>query len=431
MISTKYIIFIWIVSLIIFTFYCIFRLWYMSSTASFEDIIEPTKYDAISYINDLLKQDKIQNIPACASVYDDNVGIRILGYRSCKDAYQDYFIKGLDMNEKYGNSKSLSELCPESTKSPQYLQCMKNLLNKFTISANIVNGVNNDMSQSINQRLQERSDILNDIQLDMAPYLSNSDIKDFKIKTGAGLLSNSSKQTDELLRGISIYYKSKYGVSQSAFADISNTQSKQQLIQQQQTNQLQIKKPGEIIIDQYFANTFIGNYKPVKGQYLAFDNILISLDFELPIEIPSNTRTNSNTGSSNTGSSNTGSSNTGSSNTTSKDSNRKIVSNKGKLNLTITDNDTKALITYSIDKLEKYQEKQNAISLSISSQIINSNIVANTQTLQQLLYLLGLNIPTKIIMTIEIQKNDLGLEYRTYKILNQSLDTIMVLRRVS
>jgi len=411
MISTKYIIFIWIVSLIIFTFYCIFRLWYMSSTASFEDIIEPTKYDAISYINDLLKQDKIQNIPACASVYDDNVGIRILGYRSCKDAYQDYFIKGLDMNEKYGNSKSLSELCPESTKSPQYLQCMKNLLNKFTISANIVNGVNNDMSQSINQRLQERSDILNDIQLDMAPYLSNSDIKDFKIKTGAGLLSNSSKQTDELLRGISIYYKSKYGVSQSAFADISNTQPTQQ-----QTNQSQIKKPGEIIIDQYFANTFIGNYKPVKGQYLAFDNILISLDFELPIEIPSNLRTTSNTGSSNM---------------ESKDSNRKIVSNKGKLNLTITDNDTKALITYSIDKLEKYQEKQNAISLSISSQIINSNIVANTQTLQQLLYLLGLNIPTKIIMTIEIQKNDLGLEYRTYKILNQSLDTIMVLRRVS
>ena len=411
MISTKYIIFIWIVSLIIFTFYCIFRLWYMSSTASFEDIIEPTKYDAISYINDLLKQDKIQNIPACASVYDDNVGIRILGYRSCKDAYQDYFIKGLDMNEKYGNSKSLSELCPESTKSPQYLQCMKNLLNKFTISANIVNGVNNDMSQSINQRLQERSDILNDIQLDMAPYLSNSDIKDFKIKTGAGLLSNSSKQTDELLRGISMYYKSKYGVSQSAFADISNTQPTQQ-----QTNQSQIKKPGEIIIDQYFANTFIGNYKPVKGQYLAFDNILISLDFELPIEIPSNLRTTSNTGSSNM---------------ESKDSNRKIVSNKGKLNLTITDNDTKALITYSIDKLEKYQEKQNAISLSISSQIINSNIVANTQTLQQLLYLLGLNIPTKIIMTIEIQKNDLGLEYRTYKILNQSLDTIMVLRRVS
>ena len=411
MISTKYIIFIWIVSLIIFTFYCIFRLWYMSSTASFEDIIEPTKYDAISYINDLLKQDKIQNIPACASVYDDNVGIRILGYRSCKDAYQDYFIKGLDMNEKYGNSKSLSELCPESTKSPQYLQCMKNLLNKFTISANIVNGVNNDMSQSINQRLQERSDILNDIQLDMAPYLSNSDIKDFKIKTGAGLLSNSSKQTDELLRGISIYYKSKYGVSQSAFADISNTQPTQQ-----QTNQSQIKKPGEIIIDQYFANTFIGNYKPVKGQYLAFDNILISLDFELPIEIPSNPRTTSNTESSNM---------------ESKDSNRKIVSNKGKLNLTITDNDTKALITYSIDKLEKYQEKQNAISLSISSQIINSNIVANTQTLQQLLYLLGLNIPTKIIMTIEIQKNDLGLEYRTYKILNQSLDTIMVLRRVS
>ncbi len=411
MISTKYIIFIWIVSLIIFTFYCIFRLWYMSSTASFEDIIEPTKYDAISYINDLLKQDKIQNIPACASVYDDNVGIRILGYRSCKDAYQDYFTKGLDMNEKYGNSKSLSELCPESTKSPQYLQCMKNLLNKFTISANIVNGVNNDMSQSINQRLQERSDILNDIQLDMAPYLSNSDIKDFKIKTGAGLLSNSSKQTDELLRGISIYYKSKYGVSQSAFADISNTQPTQQ-----QTNQSQIKKPGEIIIDQYFANTFIGNYKPVKGQYLAFDNILISLDFELPIEIPSNLRTTSNTGSSNM---------------ESKDSKRKIVSNKGKLNLTITDNDTKALITYSIDKLEKYQEKQNAISLSISSQIINSNIVANTQTLQQLLYLLGLNIPTKIIMTIEIQKNDLGLEYRTYKILNQSLDTIMVLRRVS
>lgn len=411
MISTKYIIFIWIVSLIIFTFYCIFRLWYMSSTASFEDIIEPTKYDAISYINDLLKQDKIQNIPACASVYDDNVGIGILGYRSCKDAYQDYFTKGLDMNEKYGYSKSLSELCPESTKSPQYLQCMKNLLNKFTISANIVNGVNNDMSQSINQRLQERSDILNDIQLDMAPYLSNSDIKDFKIKTGAGLLSNSSKQTDELLRGISMYYKSKYGVSQSAFADISNTQPTQQ-----QTNQSQIKKPGEIIIDQYFANTFIGNYKPVKGQYLAFDNILISLDFELPIEIPSNLRTTSNTGSSNM---------------ESKDSNRKIVSNKGKLNLTITDNDTKALITYSIDKLEKYQEKQNAISLSISSQIINTNIVANTQTLQQLLYLLGLNIPTKIIMTIEIQKNDLGLEYRTYKILNQSLDTIMVLRRVS
>jgi hypothetical protein len=183
-IPTKYIILFWIIALILFTFYCLFRLWYLGAPArgmdKFDDsstaiITSPnTIQNAIQYANSLLAKDKITDVPACANTFDDNYGVRALGYRSCNDAYADYLVKGLDTSKNYGAPKSVADYCPITTKSPQYMQCMATLLEKYNSSANMLQGATNDMAALVNKRLQDRSNVLNDIQLDMASYTNGN-----------------------------------------------------------------------------------------------------------------------------------------------------------------------------------------------------------------------------------------------------------------
>jgi hypothetical protein len=428
MLSTKYIILFWIITLVLFTFYCIFRLWYMSpyNKNNFYNIIgiggnqqsATTSYNAISYANDILAQDKIQDIPTCSQIYDDNLGVRALGYRDCNSAFSDYITRNLDSNNKYGFSKSLNEYCPETTKSPLYVQCMGNLLNKFNTNANIFQGINTDMTDSINKRLQDRSDIINDIQLSIAPYVANKDIIDFKLQTGAGLLDNKNQNANDSLNQINNYYQSKYGISKSIFAN-TPILSNDTIIEGFQTD---ANADLGITVDPYIIRTFFGNYKPVKGQYLAFDNISIILDFAIPeittTTTPMTTRPATSTRQALA--------------TRSTRSTGKISSiyNNGILQLTITDNNTNSNIVYQISDIDNYQAKKNVVIMTISNQTVNNNSSGNIQNLQQLLVALGITTPTKIIMSIEIDRNDAGLEYRNYKLMNIAMDTIMVLKRI-
>ena len=207
--QTKYIILFWIIALVLFTFYCLFRLSYMhktikanitqqipkasismnssnalnkfadvadTDTDNITNITEALPIDAITYLNNILTKDKITDIKECENVYDDNLGVRALGYSTCGNAFTDYFNRGLDPDKKYGFTKSLSNYCPITTKNPTYMQCMRYLLTKFTDNVNITKGLNEDMIDNINSRLQERSNILNNIEETLNPHNLNKDI---------------------------------------------------------------------------------------------------------------------------------------------------------------------------------------------------------------------------------------------------------------
>ena len=113
-ISNEYIILIWIIGLILFTFYCVFRLKYISDKHINNNKINNNKINnnkhinekyenipyltnpnnIISYINNIQSQDKITDVPGCETVYDDNYKVKILNpkYNNCNMAYVDYLI---------------------------------------------------------------------------------------------------------------------------------------------------------------------------------------------------------------------------------------------------------------------------------------------------------------------------------------------------
>ena len=94
MIPTKYLILLWIVILVVFTFFCIYRLSILNPqpTNKFVDIEQSpqppqpsqmvipntTSQNIIDYISAEQSKDKITDIPGCQNVYDDNIAVRSL-----------------------------------------------------------------------------------------------------------------------------------------------------------------------------------------------------------------------------------------------------------------------------------------------------------------------------------------------------------------
>jgi hypothetical protein len=350
-------------------------------------IVTENNINAIKYADEILAKDKIQDIQTCTNIFDDNYGVRRLGYPNCNTAYADYLSKNLDTSKLYGFNKSLNNYCPITTKNPMYMNCMRNLLGKFSANASIFESVNNDMTNLINKRLQDRTDIMNNIELTMNPYIGSNSIREFKVKTG--LLDNSNQGSDELLYKANLYYQNKYG-SKPIIEGFDNN-------------------AGSIVVDPYIIANFFGNYTPVKGQFLAFDNITISLDFDKTITTTKPNVVNSNLESA---------------------SNTVSNSNSGRVLLIINDNSTTAQIIYKIDSITTYESRKNVIEVSISSQTINTTTSASNQNLQQLLSILGLTIPTKIIIMISQKISEIGVTIWTYKIMSINMDTIMVLKKI-
>ena len=421
-IPTKYIILFWIIALILFTFYCIFRLWYLGPPARGMDKFDDsgasitTNPNIIQYADNLLAKDKITDVPACANTFDDNYGVRALGYRSCNDAYADYIVKGLDTSNNYGATKSVDDYCPVTTKSPQYMQCMKTLLEKYNSGANILQGVTNDMTVLVNKRLQDRSNVINDIQLDVAPYTNSKQIQDFELNTG--LLGTANKTSDDKLYSASQYFQNKYGSSVSVFSNVPSHPSNNSKNSRNST-MVDTMKNGftgiiegfttvSITVEPYIVSNFFGNYSPVKGQYIAFDNLDVSLNFidnteTTPTE-PNATEESSQQGG-------------------------QGPSNIGKVSLMISDVNTNGQIIYDISYVDYYENEKNVIVLNIAGQTVNVVNAGDDQTLQQLLVLLGISSPTKLVIMLEQNISDTGVKRWTYKLMNLNMDTIMVMKK--
>lgn len=400
MLDTKHFILIWIVIILIFLYYCLYRgnLFAMRDTTSpFADTSIPTSTtpqnikNIIGYLDDIQAHNKITDIPGCQDVFDDNVAVRSLGYNSCNTAYADYFNKNLDPTKPYGNNKTLADICPVSSKSDKYMTCMRQLMNKFKENGQMSIGVVNDLSELINQRLTDRNNILAGIETDMNPYLFNSELTQFQ---NANLLGESQNASSlDKLNLVNNYYQNKLGVSHSVFA---NTPTREYFTSLD-------------TIDPYLVDHFLGFYKPIKGQFLAFNNITISLNHD-------NTTTSQESPM-----------------TTQQEqqSQQSPQNNKqtGPIVLNIVDDATNAMITYKVSNLDYYQGMKNVVKLEISGMTISTEQPDDAKTLHQLITTLGLNPPTRVFIMIEKTKSTEGKEHISYKMLNIGMDTIMVMEK--
>ena len=104
--------------------------------------------------------------------------------------------------------------------------------------------------------------------------------------------------------------------------------------------------------------------------------------------------------------------------------------------LTIDDN-VSLKINYTVNYLENYKALPNAIKLNlIDKNVINTNKNKfqsqqdQSIIVQQLLSLLGINVPARLIMIYEEETSSENIKHRYYKIVNDNLDTILVLNKI-
>lgn len=416
--QTNYIILFWIIALVIFTFYCIYRLyiWMPENNSSYnslsnplsnplsESLINITKPNSfIQYIDDAQSHNKITDIPECAKIFDDNVAVRSLGYNNCASAYSDYIARNLDINNAYGNTNTLAKLCPITTHSNTYMNCMQQLLNKFNTNANIVSAVNVDMTNLLNKRLIDRSDVLNNVELEINPYLFNSSQMDFYNNVTLG--EPLTPTPDQILANVNSYYQNKYSSSKSIFNNITNDQQSAQSAQlpHNPANYEEHFANQDIYnIDPYIENNFLGLFTPIKGQYLAFNNLTVILNYEILPTVPAIISATMPA--------------------TNQDLPKKIF-------LTIIDNNTNAQIIYEISNIDFYLQYKNVIKLDLLNQTINTINSTDSQALQQLLIIMGFTVPTKLIMTIDEFTSTENITRQTYKLLNINMNTIMIMEK--
>ena len=461
-IDKKYIILFWIIGLILFTFYCIFRLKYISETnkTNEKNKINKTnktneKYtnitipittqspDIISYINTIQKtQNKITDIPVCKDIYDDNYNVQELGYNNCNTAYTDYLQKNLDMDNKYGRDKSLADICPVSIKSKQYSECLQALLNKYTDNSNILDNINVDMNSSINKRLQTRSGLLDNIQLSMNSFIYNKNQNDFN---NIMLINNQiPKYQDDILGLVNNYYQDRYkGGIENFTASTSTSASKTVSSLDKFTN----------IVDSNIENTYFGKYQPIKGQFLALNDLIFSIEYDSLAEandlintLPQTTKSNklikpilSSQIQSQTQSKTQSQkqykyneiiynklSNTGSFN---EDTFIDISKNTRPVLFTLRNNDDLYII-YKVVRIEFYKLKKNAIKLILTNKrIINQTNENNL--IEPLLSMLGINSPSTLIMVFDEYTSTENIKHNTFKLVNDNLDTILVLEKLN
>ena len=401
-IKTKYIILFWIIILILFTFYCIFRLKYLKEKYDNTQVIKynsDSPYPIINYLDNIVRQDKITDITECKNLYDDNIKVQSMGYPNCESAYSDYITKKFDPNNKYGQSKSLTDICPISAKSAKYTQCMTLLLHKYTNNANMVDSITNDMTKSINKRLQDRSNVLDNAQNNLNPLIFNKDQNDFNNYMKSE--NSVAKYNADVLGLVNNYYQDRY---QGGLGNIEEG--------------FDASKPE---IDPAIEKLFFGNFKPINGQFLALDDLIISIGYDV-------TNTSNPTLPSQTLPSQTLPSQTLPSQTQGKTSKLNKINN---LILTLNSINNNLYIIYYIVNIDKYKNMTNAVKMIISkNNIISDSNSSNSQTLMKLLSTLGIINRTQLIITYEEFTSSEKTLHKTYKLVNDNLDTILVLNKI-
>jgi len=403
-ISNEYIILIWIIGLILFTFYCVFRLKYISDKINnnkhinnnlnekYENIPYLTKpSNIISYINNIQSEDKITDVPGCENVYDDNYKVKGLGYKNCNSAYSDYLKNNYDATIKYDGINSLENVCPVSSKSAKYSNCLKKLLNKFTNNAAILENINNDMTDSINKRLENRNSSLYNTKLALNSFINSKEQKDFN---NTMLMNNQiPKYDDDKLRLVDNYYQDRYRFGIESFISQNNNDNDNN----DNDNNTIINDKFTNIVHPDIESKYFGNYKPIKGQFLSLDDLIITLEYE---NLNNNTKNN---------------------NVNNKNTEKPVI-------LKINNDDL--FIIYKVHKIDMYKSKENAVKLILNDKrIINQN--NNNNIAEPLLHILGIYDPSNITIVYDETISTEGITNTTYKLVNDNFDTILVLEKLT
>ena len=388
--KTKHIILIWIIILILFTFYCIIRMGYLREKYD-NVLLKTTQPNIISYINNIQAQNDITDMPGCTDVYDDNFAVQALGYNTCQNAYADYLAKNLDVKSKYGQTKSLADICPVSAKTEKYSQCLQALMSTFTDNANILDTITSDMNTSINKRISDRNTDISGIENAFSPLLYSKE----QVEFNNNMQTNGQipKYHDDKLGFVNKYYSDRY---RGGFEGFSNSLSSETSVP---------SNLSPLIVDPLLVKNFFGTYQIVKGQFISLNNATITLGYDTSNSLTPAITVNNITN---------------------------VL--PPKILLTINDN-VSLQITYTVNYLENYKALPNAVKLNL----IDKNVINTNQNqfqsqqdksiiVQQLLSLLGINIPARLIMTYEEVTSPENKKYRHYKIVNDNLDTILVLK---
>lgn len=408
-ITTKNIILIWIIILILFTFYCVFRLKYMNANSKYNYFDNTSQTPIINYINDIQKQSKLTDMKSpeqCKNLFDDNIKIQKLGYTNCESAFADYLAKGFDVNNNFGETQSLAEICPIASKSPLYEQCLTSLLTKFANTSDIVSNISADMTNSINKRLEYRTSTLDNIQNQMNPFIFNKDQNNFnKYMKENNSVANYKA---DVLGLVDNYYQDRYrGGIGSIDGNIAEGF---------------VGRTSVYIIDPAIIKMFFGNYKPINGQFLALNDLTLFLGYD------TNNLLTPNYKSSNLKPVTTTQAQSNQSN----QSNQSSQSNQMKdIILIISSKSNNLQIIYKIVTIDNYKNTPNTVKLVLSSKeiISDTNDAGTSQTIQNLLFTLGITSPTQLIITYEEFTSSENVLNKTYKLLNDNLDTVLVLNK--
>ena len=396
-VNKEYIIFFWIMGLVIFTFYCIFRLRYISERYDdipYNNLTEHNK-DIITYINNIQLKDKVSDLPGCENLYDDNLYVKSLGYENCSNAFSDYLSKNLNVNDKYENTKSLADICPISTNSRKYNKCILQLLNKFSDNATILENVNIDMNKSINKRLRERSNLLYNIETSINPFIyskTQTNFNDDMIVNGHVSNYTDNNNSDKL-RLINNYYQDRYIGGGEAFTSI-NTNDVKNIKNEKFTN----------IVDANIEMFFFGKYKPIGGQFLALNDIVLSIEYDL---ITNHSKLLKH----------------------SYMLEQEQINNNYLRSVIFTIKTNNLFIIYKISRITNYKKHDNMVQLILGEK----NIVTQLQDdsiVDHILTMLGIYSSTSLILVFDSFISSESITHTTYKLVNDNLDTILVLDKM-
>ena len=400
-INKNYIIFIWIIALILFVYYCIFRMKYIHE--KYFDLPKPTVTEPrtiMGYIAKIEDNNKIVDIETCQNIYDDNFKIQELGFSSCENGYAEYVNKNLDVNNKYGREKSFAEICPVASNSPMYNECAKLLLTKFSDSNIILDNVTSEINNSINKRLIDRHEILDDTLMSLSPFLYSKNQKDFD----KNILLNKqvSQYSDQTLNLVDYYYQDKYKYIEK-FTNLVNSD---------------------------VESLFFGSFIPVNGQMLALNNLVLSIEYDtsgkkkskgsnmkfIPLLnetiIPSLPSTPMTTTSSN--------------NIPAPE--LSVTKTIQPAIFTIRNNDLE--IVYDIKYIDFYKTNKNAAQFILDDKEILYQNYNDTNITEQLLSILGLNTTSHLVLVVDTFTSTEKIKHTNYRLVNDNLDTILILQKI-
>jgi hypothetical protein len=255
------------------------------------------------------------------------------------------------------------------------------------------------MNSSINKRLETRNGSLDNIQLSMNSFIYNKEQNDFN----NNMLMNNQipKYQDDILGLVDNYYQDRYkGGIENFTSSIDKF-----------TN----------IVDSNIEKTYFGKFKPINGQFLAINDLIFSIEYDSLTEANDLTKTISPSNILSV------SSNTESSNAESLDID--ISKNTRPVLFTIRNNDDLYII-YKVVRIEFYKFTKNSIKLIlIDKRVINQTNENNL--IEPLLSVLGINSPSTLIMVFDEFTSTENTKHNTFKLVNDNLDTILVLEKLN